>query len=101
MHEVNVGVVADWSTSEHWNVEPTAVDVKANVGVLLNEIDGGCWVMVTAPIWYFCAATAPALAAASSAKYWSVSLLSTFTVTGDGPLVVVALAVVGVLPSVV
>ena len=47
---MKVGVVADWSTSEHWNVDPAAVDVKANVGVLLNATDGGCWVMVTAPI---------------------------------------------------
>ena len=85
--------------SEHSKVEPAAVEVKANVGVLLNETDGGCWVIVTAPIWYFSDATSPALPAVSCAKYWRVSLLATLTVTGDVPFVVVA--VVGVEPSVV
>ena len=97
VHALNVGVAV--VVSEHWKVEPAAVEVKANVGVLLNDTAGGFWVIVTAPIWYFCEATAPAFPAVSTPKYWSVSLLATLTVSDDGPLVIVA--VVGVVPSTV
>ena len=37
MHGLKAGVVA--VVSEHWNVDPAAVEVKANVGVLLNVTD--------------------------------------------------------------
>jgi len=48
VHGLNTGVAA--VVREHWNVEPAAVEVKANVGVLLNVSAGGCCVIVTAPI---------------------------------------------------
>src|SRR5438309_4109313 len=54
--------------------------------------------MVTAPILYVCEPMAETLPAGSFAKYFSVALLAILTVTGDAPR---ALAVVGVVPSVV
>ena len=86
------------STSEQVNVAPGLVSVNVKVGVLRLVSVVGLPVIVTLPIWYFCEATAPALPAASFAKYCSVALLATLMVTGDGPLVLVA---VGVVPSVV